>query len=61
MFVIGFYRGDSVPMAGQYRIDQVFDLAIAGLGVTLTPITAWKPKRGEKAAPPPDEPQPEEE
>jgi phosphatidylglycerol---prolipoprotein diacylglyceryl transferase len=51
MFGIGFYRGDSVPMSGLFRIDQAFDLAIAALGIILTAITAWKRKRGPKATP----------
>ncbi|MBN1120233.1 MAG: prolipoprotein diacylglyceryl transferase [Anaerolineae bacterium] len=51
MFGIGFYRGDSVPMAGQFRLDQVFDLAVAALGIILTAITAWKRKRIAKTTP----------
>jgi hypothetical protein len=51
MFGIVFYRGDSVPMAGQFRLDQVFDLAVAALGIILTVITAWKRKRTPKTTP----------
>ncbi len=51
MFGIGFYRGDSVPMFGQFRIDQVFDLAVAALGIVLTLITAWKRRRTAKTTP----------
>jgi phosphatidylglycerol:prolipoprotein diacylglycerol transferase len=39
-FAIGFSRGDSVPMIGVLRLDQVLDLLIAvvaGIGAMLTP------------------------
>jgi hypothetical protein len=37
-FGIGFTRGDAVPMVGSLRLDQLFDLAIAVIGIVVAAL-----------------------
>jgi phosphatidylglycerol:prolipoprotein diacylglycerol transferase len=43
-FGIGYTRGDAVLMVGTLRLDQILDLAVAGIGLAGTLIAAW-PRR----------------
>ena len=38
-FLIGYTRGDAAPMIGRLRLDQVFDLVVAGVSVMGIAIT----------------------
>lgn len=45
LFGIGFTRGDTVPMVGFLRLDQILDLAVAGVGALGTIIAVWPRQR----------------
>jgi len=51
MFVLGFTRGDAVPMLGAWRLDQVIDAGIVAVGIVyslsslVAQVAAVKPKR----------------
>ena len=42
MFVLGFTRGDAVPMLGAWRLDQVIDAGIVAVGMRVYPVESCR-------------------